>query len=172
MGLAAVFAAGCELGTSPLILDGSVATAKFPVDAEIPPFFEPSFTVSDSIDLAGIYDEFEGVDSVKFYNLTFISEGDSAALTTRLTGSITVNGVPFLNFSDVPLASFSPERSIFTYAPGFSYDPGGVDLVRAALAPGSADRTLRMSGDFRADSRSLHFTMQAKLYTQVFVSAR
>jgi len=172
MGFAAVFTAGCELGTNPLILDGSVATAKFPVNAEIPPLLEPAFTVSDSLDLAGIYDEFEEVDSVKFYNLTFVSEGDSAALTTRLTGSISVNGVPFLNFTDVPLASFSPERSIFTYAPGFSYDPRGVDLVRTALAPGSADRTLRMYGDFRADSRSLHFSMQARLYTQVFISAR
>jgi hypothetical protein len=80
--------------------------------------------------------------------------------------------VPFLNFNDVPLSDFAPERSIFSYTPGFSYDARGVGAIRAALAPGSADRTLRMSGDFRADNRSLHFSMQAKLYTQVFLSER
>jgi len=172
LALAAIFSAGCEFGTNPLIVDGSVATARFPVDAEIPFFLDPAFSISDSVDLSGIFDDFEGVDSVKFYNLTFISDGDSAALETRITGSITVNGVPFLNFNDVPLSAFSPERSIFTYAPGFSYDARGVNEVRTALAPGSVNRMLRMSGDFQADTRSLHFAMQAKLYTQVFLAAR
>jgi hypothetical protein len=168
----ALLAGGCEFGTNPLILDGSVATAKFPVDAEIPAFLPPAFSVSDSVDLGGIYDDIAGVDSVKFYNLTFAAGGDSAGLSIRVTGSITVNGVPFLNFDDVPLSVFSPERSIFTYAPGFSYDPRGVGVIRAALAPGSTVQKLRMAGDFRADSRSLHFSMQARLYTQVFVGTR
>jgi len=162
---------GCEFGTNPLILDGSASTAKFPVEAEIPLFLQPAFSVSDSVDLNGIYDDFTGVDSVKFYNLTFLSEGDSVNLTIRLTGSITVDGVPFLNFNDVPLSVFSPERSIFTYAPGFSYDAGGLAVIRAALAPQSTDRVIRMSGDFQADSRSLHFSMQARIYTQVFIGA-
>jgi len=162
--------AGCELGTNPLILDGSVATAEFPVDAEIPFFLQPSFTVSDSVDLGAVFEGPDDVDSVKFYNLTFIAAGDSAGLATRLTGSISVEGVPLLHFTDVPLSAFSAERSIFAATPGFSYDAGGIGVIRSALAPGSTDRALRLSGDFDADRRSLHFSLQAKIYTQVFIS--
>ncbi|HLF15731.1 MAG TPA: hypothetical protein VI932_12675 [Bacteroidota bacterium] len=161
--------AGCEFGTHPLIIDGSVATAQFPVNADIPSFLPAAFTVEDSLDLGGIYDAVDEVDSIKFYNLTFIAQGDSAGLAIRLTGAITVDGAPFLNFNDVPLSVFSPERSIFNPVAGFSYDPAGVNLIRQALAPGSTDNTLRMSGSFQANSRSLHFTLQAKLYTQVFL---
>ena len=169
MAIVAFLGTGCEFGTNPLVLDGSVATAKFPVNAEIPSFLDPAFSISDSVDLNGIFDDISGVDSVKFYNLTFMAEGDSIGLTTRLTGTITVNGVPFLNFDNVPLSVFSPELSIFTYAPGFSYDARGVGVIRTALAPGSTDRMIRMVGNFQADTRSLHFSMQARLYTQVFV---
>jgi len=172
MAIVSLLVTGCELGTNPLILDGSIATTNFPVNVEIPAFLNPAFSISDSIDLVGIYDDVKDVDSVKFYNLTFLAESDSAGLTTRITGSITVNGVPFLNFDNVPLSVFSPERSIFTYVAGFSYDARGVGVIRSALAPGSTDRVLRMSGDFHADSRSLHFSMRAKLYTQVFTSTR
>ena len=161
--------AGCEFGIHPIIIDGSVATAQFPVNADIPSFLPPSFTVEDSIDLGGIYDEVDEVDSIKFYNLTFIAQGDSAGLAVRVTGSITVDGVPFLNFDSVPLSTFSPERSIFTPVAGFGYDARGVNLIRQALAPGSTDKTLRMAGSFQANSRSFHFMMQAKLYTQVFL---
>jgi hypothetical protein len=161
--------AGCDVGTNPLIIDGSVASANFPVNAEIPSFLPPAFSVEDSVDLSGIYDGADGVDSIKFYNLTFISEGDSAHLGLRLTGSIDVAGVPFLVFNDVPLTDFTPERSIFNPTPGFSYDARGVARIRQALAPRSTDRGLRMTGTFQANGRSLHFTMQAKLYTQVFL---
>ncbi len=163
--------AGCEFGTHPLIIDGSVATARFPVNADIPAFLPPSFTVEDQVDLTGIYDEVDKVDSIRFYNLTFISEGDSAALSVRVTGTIRVDGVPFLNFEDVPLSVFSPERSIFKPVAGFGYDARGVERIRQALAPGSADRILDLQGSFQASSRSLHFTMQAKLYTQVFLKS-
>lgn len=163
--------AGCEIGTQPIIIDGSVATARFPVDAEIPAFLPPSFTVQDDVDLSGIYGEVDEVDSIKFYNLTFIAEGDSADLELRVTGSIDVDAVPFLVFDDVPLSAFSPERSIFDTTPGFSYDARGVARIRQALAPTSTDRILRMTGSFQASGRSLHFTMQAKLYTQVFLRA-
>lgn len=166
-----LLSAGCEIGTQPIIIDGSVATARFPVDAEIPAFLPPSFTVQDDVDLSGIYGEVEEVDSIKFYNLTFIAEGDSADLELRVTGSIDVDAVPFLVFDDVPLSAFSPERSIFDTTPGFSYDARGVARIRQALAPTSTDRILRMTGSFQASGRSLHFTMQAKLYTQVFLRA-
>ncbi len=54
---------------------------------------------------------------------------------------------------------------------GFSYDPRGVAVIRQALAPGSTDKSLTMLGTFQANSRSLHFSMQAKLYTQVFLAS-
>jgi hypothetical protein len=161
--------AGCEFGTHPIIIDGSVATAQFPVNADIPSFLPPSFTVEDSIDLAPVYGDAAEVDSIRFYNLTFIAEGDSAGLAIRVTGSITVDGVPCLNFDNVPLSVFSPERSIFAPAAGFSYEQAGVARIRQALAPGAADTKLNMRGSFQADGRSLHFTLQAKLYTQVFL---
>ena len=173
--IAAAFAlltlSGCDIGTNPLIIDGSVATADFPVDADIPAFLPAAFTVDDSLDLSDVYDGTDGVDSIKFYNLTFIARGDSAGLAVRVTGTISVDGVPFLDFTDVPLSAFSPERSIFEHTPGFSYDGRGVALIRRGLAPNSTDPGLRMHGSFQADSRSLHFTMQAKLYTQVFLRA-
>lgn len=161
--------AGCEFGTQPLIIDGSVATARFPVNADIPAFLPPSFTIEDQVDLTDIYAGVEEVDSIRFYNLTFISEGDSAGLAVRLTGTIRVDGIPFLNFEDAPLSVFSPERSIFKPVAGFGYDTRGVEKIRQALAPGSTDRILHLQGSFTANSRSLHFTMQAKLYTQVFL---
>ena len=163
--------AGCDIGTNPLIIDGSAATAEFPVNAEIPAFLPAAFSVSDSVDLSEIYDGAEEVDSIKFYNLSFIAKGDSAHLALRVTGTIDVDGVPFLLFNDVPLSSFSPERSIFDPTPGFSYDARGVTEIRRALAPGSPNSGLRMAGSFQASGRSLHFTMQAKLYTQVFLRA-
>lgn len=162
---------GCDIGTNPLIIDGSAATAEFPVSAEIPAFLPAAFSVQDSVDFSEIYDGADGVDSIKFYNLSFIAKGDSARLAVRVTGSIEVDGVPFLLFEDVPLSAFSPERSIFNATPGFSYDARGVAAIRRALAPGSTDSGLRMAGSFQASGRSLHFTMQAKLYTQVFLRA-
>jgi hypothetical protein len=169
--LALLVFGGCDIGTNPLIIDGSVATADFPVNAEIPAFLPPAFSVSDSVDLSEVYDGADGVDSIKFYNLSFIAKGDSTHLAVRVTGSIDVDGVPFLLFDDVPLSAFSPERSIFDSTPGFSYDARGVAAMRRALAPGSTDGGLRMTGSFQASGRSLHFTMQAKLYTQVFLRA-
>jgi hypothetical protein len=169
--LVALMFAGCDIGTNPLILDGSVATADFPVNAEIPAFLPAAFSVSDSVDLSDVYGGADGVDSIKFYNLSFIAKGDSAHLAVRVTGSIDVDGVPFLLFDDVPLSAFSPERSIFNSTPGFSYDARGVAAMKRALAPGSTDGGLRMAGSFQASGRSLHFTMQAKLYTQVFLRA-
>jgi hypothetical protein len=163
--------AGCEFGTNPLIIDGSVATADFPVNADIPAFLPAAFSVQDSVDLSDVYDGIDGVDSIKFYNLTFIAKGESSSLALRVTGSIDVDGVPFLLFDDVPLSAFSPERSIFNAAPGFTYDARGVARIRQALAPGSTDSGLRMTGTFQASGRSLHFAMQAKLYTQVFLRA-
>jgi hypothetical protein len=160
---------GCEVGMNPVIFDGSAATARFPVDADIPFFLPPAFSVEDSVDIGGIYDGVEEVDSIRFYNLTFIAEGDSAALAVRVSGTIEVDGTPFLVFDDVPLSAFSPERSIFNPVAGFAYDPAGVSVIRQALAPGSANTTLNLAGDFQASSRSLHFTLQAKLYTQVFI---
>jgi hypothetical protein len=161
--------AGCDIGTNPLIIDGSVATADFPVNADIPAPLAPAFSVQDSVDLSDVYAGADGVDSIKFYNLTFIAEGDSAGLAVRVTGTIQVDGVPFLNFTNVPLSAFSPERSIFNPTQGFSYDARGLAAIRQALAPGSTDTGLRLHGSFQASSRSLHFTMQAKLYTQVFL---
>lgn len=160
---------GCEFSTNPLILDGSVATAKFPVDVEIPSLLPPAFSIADSIDLGGVCENIDEVDSVKFYNLTFSFEGDTANLTTRITGTVTVNGSPMLVFDDVPLSAFSPERSIFKPTAGFSYDEAGISVLRQALASTAQDRSLHLSGDFQADGRSLHFTLQAKLYTQVFL---
>ncbi len=163
--------AGCEFGTNPLIIDGSVASANFPVNADIPSFLPPSFTVQDSVDLSGIYDDAGDVDSIRFYNLTFIAAGDAAGLAVRVTGTITVDGEPLLNFDDVPLSAFAPERSMFDPVAGFSYDARGVGVIRRALAPGSTDNSLTMRGVFQANSRSLHFSMQAKLYTQVFLGS-
>lgn len=161
---------GCEFGTNPLILDGSVATAKFPVDLEIPSILPAGFSVADSVDLEGIYDGIDEVDSIKFYNITFSFEGEPANLSTRITGTVSVNGNAFLIFDSVPLSAFSPERSIFKTTGGFSYDEAGLSILRQALAPTSTNRKLYLSGDFETDSRSLHFTLQAKLYTQVFLS--
>ena len=48
------------------------------------------------------------------------------------------------------------------------------DIVTATIdrpAPGSTDNSLTMRGVFQANSRSLHFSMQAKLYTQVFLGS-
>ena len=38
--LIAVLPTGCEFGVNPLILDGSVSTARFQVDLEIPSFVQ------------------------------------------------------------------------------------------------------------------------------------
>lgn len=161
---------GCDIGSNPLILDGTITSADFPVDAEIPFFLPASFTVTDSIDLSRLYEGDDGVDSIKFYNLTFIAEGDTAGLAVRVSGSIDVGGEPFLLFNDVPLSVFSPGRSIFQATPGFDYDARGIARIREALEPGTTETGLRMNGTFGADSRSLHFTMRARLHTQVFLS--
>ena len=170
LAVVAIMTAGCDVGTNPLIIDGSVTSADFPVNAEIPFFLPPSFTVADSVDFSEVYDGEVGVDSIKFYNLTFIAEGDTAGLAVRVSGSIEVDGEPLLLFNDVPLSAFSPERSIFNPTTGFSYDARGTDRIRQALEPGSNASGVRMSGSFSANSRSLHFTMRARLYTQVFLT--
>ncbi len=163
---------GCELGTNPLLFDGSPVTVSFRVD-------EPSATIladSTSKDLEDVKNIDKDIDSVKVFNITVqidsITGGTDSS--TTLTGTVTLDhAYTLFTLDTVALSEFVTERSIFDNSLGnkFAYNSAGVnyllDLIKNKPNPLP---TVWIAVYGRADKSPLHFRVRLRLYTQIYTT--
>jgi hypothetical protein len=163
---------GCvQWGVDPLVLDTSMTTSGLRVDQTA-----MMVMAYDSVDLQMIHkSSSEGVDSVRFYNLTItIDSTEGTPPGTSLTGTIgivsggTIHVLAQLN--NVPITGFSMERSIFDRSlSGMNVDYSGVGFLIGAMSMPAPPKV--GFGMVASSSNSpLHFTVKVNLYAQVFTS--
>ncbi|MBI4546360.1 MAG: hypothetical protein HY707_00145 [Ignavibacteriae bacterium] len=167
-GLCLVLLSACEFGIYPLLFDGVPVIVKYRIDET-----STSYSGSSTVNLQNIPEEIEEeIDSIKVFNITL--KIDSTAGTnpsTTVSGSASIDSRTIFTFTNVPLSTFSTERSIFdTALSGVSFIPDGVAYLIGLLnqRPLPATVTFAVSGS--ASSSPLRFTICIKLYTQVFTS--
>ena len=160
-----LLAAGCDVGTNPVILDGVPVSASMRIDG-----FGTIFTASVGVPLQPMMESVdEVVDSVNLYNLTLLFDSNNTPTGTTLTASITINGNSFIQFNGVKITEFASERSIFDPTlPNTSVNPAGMAALRNALRKNPPqDVMIATSG---SASSTPHFTAHVKIYTQLYTS--
>jgi len=175
IGVCMFFYQACELATNPLLFDVSVVTARYRVDIS-PPYeaiFDSSIVIDLNEALEDVEDEVE-IDSVKFYNITILIDStDGTPSGTTISGTILVDGDTLVSLTNVPLDLFLTEQSIFkNIHPGFKFNSAGVAKLKQIfeLYPQQPLPTVKIFVEGSASSNSLHFTVQLKLYTQVYTN--
>jgi hypothetical protein len=162
---------GCEIGTNPLIVDGSPLTATLRVDGNAN-MYGTTETVNLEDVLAGIDKD---VDSIKIFNITLLI--DSTAGTpagTTLTGGIGVNTDTLVLMMGTPITAFSSERTIFDPTlknAGFSYNNGVVTILHGFLQQNPRPTITLLFGAI-TNKTPIHFTFHFRLYTQVFTKVK
>lgn len=162
---------GCEIGTNPVILDGSPISATFRVDGNAN-MYGATQTVNLEDALAGVDKD---VDSIKIFNITL--QIDSTAGTpagTTLTGGIGLNNDTLIIMRGTPLSAFSTERTIFDPTLknlGFSYNSNVVTILHGLLQQNPLPTIVLEAGAITNQS-PLHFTFHFRLYTQVFAKVK
>ncbi len=165
---------GCDVGTNPLLFDGSPLTAKLRVESSVGTAFDESASIKVADVLSSVD---KAVDSVKVFNITLKIDSltDGTMDTTKVSGTGQVDGHLLFTINNVPLSAFASERSIFdsTIPGGPIFDADGVshllDLLhqlQAGTPPASI--TVRASGS--ASSSTLHFNVKVSLYTQIYTT--
>lgn len=166
-GLIVLLLAGCEVGKYPLILDASGKSRTIYVNVTPPDEFTDSVTIplADLQDLTD-YD----IDSIRFYNLTLDVDSNTSASDAAIWGEITVNDNPLLTLTNVQIAQFTDEKSIFDKTiTGYTYNPVGVVFLLNALrtqSPSEIEVKLRVN----TIEDPLHFKLTITLYAQVFAN--
>ena len=161
---------GCEIGTNPVILDGSPITADLRLDASSN-ILADSLTVNLADALAGIDKE---VDSIHIFNITLLIDSvNTGGSNTIALGGLKLNNDTVLTLVNTPFSAFSTERSIFDPKlknAGFSYDSTVVLTLQQDLRQKPQPSVHIAFGIFSLPPSQLHFTVHLKLYTQVFAT--
>ncbi|MBI1805390.1 MAG: hypothetical protein HY033_06025 [Ignavibacteriae bacterium] len=173
--LAGAFVTGCDVGVNPLLFDGSPLSAKLRVEGTSGTTFDESRTLNIADVLSSID---KAVDSIKVFNITLQIDSltDGTSDTTKVSGSATVDGNPLFTISNVPFSAFTSERSIFDNTiSGFVFNSVGVTYLVNLLQELQSDTppssvTVRAFGN--VNGTNLHFTVNLKLYTQVYTKAK
>lgn len=167
--------AGCDIGTNPLVFDGSVTSGSIRVDL-IGPLGGTYTTPQFEVDLNALFESSKlsgktyTVDSAHFYNMTLMIDSNSTPLAT-VTGSLNVNGNAVVNLDSVAVSAFTTERSIFdTTIVGMHFNAGGVTYLIDALKQ-NPPPTIDVSATFGPIPAALHFTLHVKVYGQIYTSS-
>ncbi len=169
-----ILMAGCEIGTNPVILDGSPVSVNLSVN-QLTAFFGDSTSVSLSKVLAGLDNE---VDSIRLFNITLVIDSTTGmAPDTKLSGLFMLRtnnsgSDTLITMNSTDIRSFATERSIFDPKladSGFTYRSTAIltlhDLLRQTPQP-----TVFIAFGGVGSTAPLHFAAHLKLYTQVFTT--
>ena len=166
-GAVLLFLSGCELSKYPLILDASGKSRTVHVNVSPPDEFSDSVTIAIA-DLQDLTDY--DIDSIRFYNLTLNVDNNTSPEDAAISGEITVNNIPLLTLTNVQVAQFTDEKSIFEKTiTGYSYNPLGVVFLLNTLrtqSPSEIEVKLRVN----PIEDPLHFDLTITLYAQVFAN--
>lgn len=170
--IAAISLTGCELGTNPLLFDGSPVTADVVINTT-----GTSYSGSRTIAPGDVLSSISiNVDSVSVINVTLLIDnlGPSTPDSTRISGTGTIDGNTLLTLTNVKLSTFSTEKSIFDpalSAAGVAYGAAGVAYLNNMLKhPNSLPATVTVAVSGTSSQPNLKFTAHVKLYTQVFTT--
>jgi hypothetical protein len=159
---AILFITGCEIGTNPVILDGSPITADLRIDGTSN-ILSDSLSVNLGDALSGIDKE---VDSIRIFNITLLIDSTDTGVIAQ--GGLRLDNDTVLTLVGTPLSAFATERSIFDpklKTMGFSYD-STIVLTLQQLLRQKPQPVVHIA--FGILSSPLHFTAHLKIYTQVF----
>jgi len=174
MGLFLLLFYACEFATNPLLFDGSVVAARYRVDVTDQSTFSQSIVVDLNEALEGFQENKQeiDVDSIKFYNITILIDSTAGTPSgTTITGTIIVDGDTLVTLTNVPLDIFLTEQSIFkNIHPGLKFNNAGIEKLKQIFKkyPVEPLPTVKIYTEGYASSNELHFTVQLKLYTQVY----
>lgn len=163
--------AGCELGVHPLVFDGTATSDPVWVNT---PF--QIVAAQQTVNLADArFSDQHGssfqVDSVRFYNLSVLidsSQGTPAG--TTLTGILKINNDTLATMFNVPLAAFTPERSIFDRSlAGWRFSDAGVRVLIQALRNPNPPSVTFSFGAFASNS-PISFRARIKVHAQVYTN--
>lgn len=166
-----VLLTGCEIGTNPVILDGSPVTADLRVDASSN-ILADSLTVNLGDALAGIDKE---VDSIRVFNITLLIDSvDTMGGSNIISlGGLKLENDTVLTLVNTPFSAFATERTIFDPKLknfGFTYDSTLALTLQQYLRQKPQPVVHIAFGIFSLPPSQLHFTVHLKLYTQVFAT--
>jgi hypothetical protein len=164
--------AGCDVGTNPLIFDGTPAEATFEITS-VGSVFPP---ITYIVDLQSVLSDINDyVDSIKVYNISMKIENLGGTNST-ISGNLTINKVgdptihQFVSLNGTPISAFATEKSIFDpslAASGFTYSPTVVPLLNGFLKDNP-----KPTVDVVASGTSTagHYIIHVKVYSQVFTT--
>ncbi len=159
--------AGCEIGTNPVILDGSPTAQSMRID-NAGNLFGGVGTVDLSEVFSGVADE---VDSVKIFNITLLIDSTAGTASgTALTGMLVLNTDTLFTLNGTPLSEFSGERAIFDprlKQRGLAYSAATIGVLQRLLNQTPSPKVTIGFGGI-ASSSPLHFSAHLKFYTQVY----
>ena len=171
---AAAFWTGCGVGVNPLLFDGSPVSAQFTAST-VGNSYADSTTIALHDVLLGIDKQ---VDSITVFNVTLLIDSlrNGTLASTTVTGSGSIDGIILLTLTNVPLSTFSSERSIFDPSLGslpggasFSFNPAGVAYLNGLLKhPDALPASVKVRVGGTASQSGLYFDVTLKLYTQIF----
>jgi len=171
LGIVLLALQGCEIGTNPLIVDGSPVIATLRVDGNAAMYGAVEAVNLEDV-LSGIDKD---VDSVKIFNITLtIDSTQGTPAGTTLTGGIGVNADTLVLMMNTPISAFSTERTIFDPTlknAGFSYNNGVITILHGFLQQNPRP-TVSLAFGAIASNTPLHFTFHFRMYTQVFAKIR
>ena len=164
--------AGCDVGTNPLIFDGTPAEATFEVTSVGSVFPPIGYIVDLQTMLSDINDY---VDSIKVYNISMRIENLGGTNST-ISGNITMNKVgdatihQVVSMNGTPISAFATEKSIFDpglAVSGFTYSPTIVPILNGFLKDNP-----KPTVDVVASGTSTagHYIIHVKVYSQVFTT--
>jgi hypothetical protein len=157
------------LSDNPLILDGTTLDVEYIISTGED---ETSFDESKSVDLQEILDDVEdNVEDISVYNITLrVYNLQNTPPSTSFTGTMSINGIQLLAVNNMPLSTFTTERTIFDsslQAQGVTVSQAGINyLVMLMESQPLPVITARFVGNCSTDQ--VRFTVEAKIYTQVF----
>lgn len=169
LALALIGLAGCDVGINALLFDGSPLTASLRIDS-------PITTIPPQVETVNMNEVLEAideiVDSIDVFNITLIIDSTENNAATVLNGTSSINGIPLVTMSNVSIAEFAAERSIFKkpLMAGLTVTPEGIRELRRALNNRSLTPEAVFTFSGSANSSPIHCTIRVKIYTQVYTS--
>jgi hypothetical protein len=157
------------LSDNPLILDGTTIDVVYVINTGEN---ETTFDESDTTDLQEILDDLEDdAETISVYNITLqVHSLVDTPSSTSFTGTMTINGIQILSVNNMALSTFATERTIFDsslQAQGASVNQAGIDYLLSLLESQPLPVVVaRFVGSCSRDK--VRFTIEAKIYTQVF----
>jgi hypothetical protein len=162
---------GCDVGTNPIILDGTPAEATIVVNSASS-IILASYSVNLQDVLSGISKQ---VDSIKAYNITLQIDdagGNNPALTGNITLTSGLNSDSVLALNGTSISAFASERSIFDpklSSFGFTFSSTIISKINQYLQQ-DPKPTVTVTIRGNASTSPLNFTIHLRLYTQVYTN--